>query len=139
MYYVIQKLQSLWRIVIHLNTHEHLVAQGMCRESLEEIKVLVEGQVSRTLDANFFAIALNESKAFLAHHLFNENGEGPIEILQGEKLDKMTNKFQPLCFPNIWNLIASFKHNVSTRDPMDNIFLKSKSPYDYIQDSCFHG
>ncbi len=118
----------------------HPIVEGMCRESLEEIKVLVEGQVFRTFDAKIFAIALNVNKAFLAHHLFNENGKGPMEILQGEKLDKVMDKFQPLCSPNIWNLITSFKHNASTKGPMDNIFfLKSKSPYDYIQNSCFHG
>jgi hypothetical protein len=43
-----------------------------------------------------FTIALNESKAFLAHHLFNEDGEGLVEIIQGEKLDKVMDKFQPL-------------------------------------------
>jgi hypothetical protein len=84
------------------------------------------------------AIALNASKAFLAHHLFNESGEGLMEILQGEKFDKVMDKFQPLCSFNIRNLIASFKHSVSTRGPMDKILLlKSKSPYDYIQNSCF--
>jgi len=83
---------------------------------------------------------LNASKTFLAHHLFNENGEGPMEILQGEKLAKVMDKFQPLCSPNIQNLIISFKHNASTRGPMDNpLLLKSKSPYEYIQKSCFLG
>jgi hypothetical protein len=43
MYYVIHKLQSLSRATIHLGMHEHLVAKGMCKEALEEIKVLVEG------------------------------------------------------------------------------------------------
>jgi hypothetical protein len=43
MYYVIHKLQSLSRATIHLDTHEHLVANGMCKEALEEIKFLVEG------------------------------------------------------------------------------------------------
>jgi hypothetical protein len=57
------------------------------------MNVLVEGQVSCTHDAKIFAIALNASKAFLAHHLFNENGEGHVEILQGKKLDKMMDKF----------------------------------------------
>jgi hypothetical protein len=42
-YHVIHKLQSLSRATIHLGTHEHLVTKGMCREALEEIKVLVEG------------------------------------------------------------------------------------------------
>jgi len=108
MYYVIHKLQSLSRIAIHLNRHEHLVVEGMCTEALEEIKVSIEGYVSHTLDAKIFAIALNVNKTFLAHHLFNENGEGPMENLQGEKFDKVMDKFQPLYSPNIWNLIASF-------------------------------
>jgi hypothetical protein len=69
----------------------------------------------------------------LAHHLFNENGEGPVEILQGEKLDKVMDKFQLLCSPNIWNLITSFKRGASIQGPMDNIFfLTLKNPYDYI-------
>jgi hypothetical protein len=36
---------------------------------------------------------LNPNKAFLAHHMFNEDGEEPMEILQGEKLDKVMDKF----------------------------------------------
>jgi len=55
-----------------------------------------------------------------------------MEIFQGEKLDKVMDKFQPLCSPNIQNLIASFKHSASTRGPLDNIFFKLKSPYYYI-------
>jgi hypothetical protein len=43
MYFIIQKIQSLLRIAIHLGTHEHHVVKGMSKESLEEIKVLVEG------------------------------------------------------------------------------------------------
>jgi hypothetical protein len=101
MHYVIHKLQSLSKVMIHLSTHVHPIAEGMCKEALEEIKVLVEGQVSRTLDTKFSAITLNFSKAFLAHHLFNENGEGHVEILQGEKLDKVMDKFQLLYSPNI--------------------------------------
>jgi hypothetical protein len=71
MYYVIHKLQSLSRVMIHLGTNEHHVIKGMCKESLEEIKVLVEGKFYRTPDVKVFVIALNASKTFLAHHLFN--------------------------------------------------------------------
>jgi hypothetical protein len=60
--------------------HAHLVVKGMCSDALVKIKVLVEGQVSHTPDAKIFAIALNASKTFLAHHLFNENGEEFVEI-----------------------------------------------------------
>jgi hypothetical protein len=73
--------------------HVCLVIEGMCKESLEEIKVLVEGQVFNTPNAKISIITLNASKAFLAHYLFNENGKGPMKILQGEKLDKVLDKF----------------------------------------------
>jgi hypothetical protein len=64
--------------------------------------------------------------------------QGHVEILQGEKFDKVMDKFQPLCSPNIRNLIASIKHSAGTQGPMDNIFfLKLKNLYDYIQNSCF--
>jgi hypothetical protein len=49
-------------------------------ESLEEIKVLVEGQVFHTPNTKISTITLNASKAFLAHHLFNDNGERHVEI-----------------------------------------------------------
>ncbi len=76
----------------------------MCNEALVKIKVLVEGQVSHTPDAKNFAIALNASKTFLAHIM----AKNLWKFLQSEKFDKVMDKFQPLCFPNIQNLIASF-------------------------------
>ncbi len=81
MYYVIHKLRSLSRVVIHLGTHEHPIAKSMSKESLEEIKGLVKGQVSCTPNAKISIFTLNASKTFLAHHLFNENGEGLVEIM----------------------------------------------------------
>jgi len=42
-YHVIHKLQSLSKVAIHLGTHVHPIVKGMCREALEEIKVLVKG------------------------------------------------------------------------------------------------
>jgi hypothetical protein len=65
MCYAIHKLQSLSRTTIHLATHEHHVAKGMCRVSLEKIKVLVKGQVFCTLNAKISTTTLNASKALL--------------------------------------------------------------------------
>jgi hypothetical protein len=93
MYYVIHKLQSILGATIHHGMHVHPIVEGMCREALEEIKVLVEGQIFHTLDTKIFVVALNANKEFLAHHLFNENGERPVKILQGEKFDKVMDKF----------------------------------------------
>ncbi len=43
-----------------------------------------------------FAISLVVNKTFL-YHLFNENGEGPIELMKGEKFNQTMSKFAPLC------------------------------------------
>ncbi len=87
--------------MVHLGTHEHLFIKGVCRDSLEEMKGLVEGQVCHTFKGKISTTIVNPNKAFLAHHFFNGDGEEPMEILQGEKLDKVMDKFQPLYSPNI--------------------------------------
>jgi hypothetical protein len=60
------------------------------------------------------------------HHLFNEDGKGPMEILKGEKLDQMLLKFVPLCSPKIRNVIASLKHHPGNFNSIDYI-LKLKA------------
>jgi hypothetical protein len=85
-----------------------------------------------------FAITLVVNKTFLYHHLFNENGEGPIELLKGEKFDQTMSKFAPLFSFNIQNLIASFKHRFKNMSSIDCIImLKAFSPSNYIQNNCF--
>jgi hypothetical protein len=57
---------------------------------------------------------------------------------KGQKSNEMMDKFMPLCFPNICNLIASFKPHPPKRGYIDNILLlQFKSHYDYIQDKFF--
>jgi hypothetical protein len=73
-----------------------------------------------------FVISLNANKTFLAHHLFNESGERHVEILQDEKLDKVMDKFQPLCSPNIWNLIASLNIVLVLQAPCITYFSLSQ-------------
>jgi hypothetical protein len=76
----------------------------------------------------------------MSKNLLNKDGEGPMELLKGDKLHQVMDKFTTLCSPNVKNLMASFKHLLIARGFIDNILiLKSKSPYDYIQDSCFLG
>jgi hypothetical protein len=87
-----------------------------------------------------YTIALVVNKAFLYHHLFNENGEGPIQLLKGEKFNQTMSKFAPLCSLNIHNLIASFKHLLENMNFIDCIItLKAFSPSNYIQNNCFPG
>ncbi len=72
------------------------------------------------------------SKTFLAKHLLNENGEGLVEFLKGNKLHQVMDKFVTLCSPNI-KMVASFKHHPTNKGEIDNILtLKFKNVYDYI-------
>ncbi len=53
--------------------------------------------------------------------------------LKGEQLEHIQDKFCELSFPNICNLVASFKHH-SRGGYIDSVLeLKSKNHYDYIQ------
>jgi len=79
------------------------------------------------------AITLSTSKMFFYRHLFNEDGEGPVEVLKGEKLDQTLLKFAPLCFDGICYLIASLKHHLGDLGSIDYIHkLKVLSGYDFI-------
>jgi len=51
--------------------------------------------------ATTLAITLFLSKTFLSRHLFNEDGECPIEVFKGEKLNQMLLKLTPLGFVGI--------------------------------------
>jgi hypothetical protein len=42
--------------------------------------------------------------------LLNKDGEGQVEVLKGDKLHQVMDKFIVLSSPNVWNLAASFKH-----------------------------
>jgi hypothetical protein len=48
--------------------------------------------ISTTLAITLFTI-----KKFISCHLFNEDGEGPMEVLKGEKLNQTLLKLVPLC------------------------------------------
>jgi hypothetical protein len=71
---------------------------------------MVTYEVYHMPTTTFSYIVLSMNKSFLFHHLFNEDGEGLMEFLKGEKLNQMLLKFIPLCFLGIRNLIVSLKH-----------------------------
>jgi hypothetical protein len=83
-YYVVHKLQSLSRAVIHLGVNIHLIVDEKCKESLDETKRLITKEVVCTLNAKTFAIPFNASKTFLAKHLLDDCNDGTVELLKGE-------------------------------------------------------
>jgi hypothetical protein len=53
MYYVVHKFSNLSKTAIHLGTHSHLVAKGMCREYVQEMENTVAYEVYCTLTTTF--------------------------------------------------------------------------------------
>jgi hypothetical protein len=86
MYYVVHKYLNLGA-VIHLGTHAHPVANNKCGKSFQEMKNMVANKVCCMPTTTILIIALFVNKTFFSYHLFNENGEGPIKLLKGDKLD----------------------------------------------------
>ncbi len=121
------------KATIHLLTHAYPSSNGKCRESFKEMKNMVVKEVLCTPYAMSSAISLVANKTFLSHHLFNEDGQGIVELLKGDKLNETLLKFTPLCSPIICNLISMVKHHPRKMGSIDSILtLKALNPYNYI-------
>jgi hypothetical protein len=97
------------------------------------MKDMVADEVYCTPIATSSAIIFSMNKTFLFYHLFNEDGQGPMELLKGEKQNQTLLKFAPMCFLGICNLIASLKHHLDNLISFYCIFkLKALFGYDYI-------
>jgi hypothetical protein len=71
---------------IHLGLHNHLMVEGHSKKMFEQVKSLVEEEVSYTLGDVVSTITLATSKTFLLEHLPKEDGQGLVEVLKGDKL-----------------------------------------------------
>ncbi len=130
MYYDVHKHEYLTWVEIHLGTHDHPMAKNMCREIMDQIKALVHENQSYTP----LAIVLATSKTFLSRDLLNEDVDGSMELLKGDKLCQVMDKFTTLCSSNVNNLFASFRHPLGNRGYISSILvLKANCGYDYIQ------
>jgi hypothetical protein len=101
--------------MIHLGKHDHPMVEGHYRENFKQIKSLVEHKVSWTPRATTSTIALVVNNLFFSKHLLNEDGEGLVEVLKGNKLHQMMDMFIALFLPNVWNFLAPFKHRPRNR------------------------
>jgi len=57
MYYVVHKQNTLSKATIHLGNHDHLVVDGMDKDTFQDIMILVQGKKSCTLDIKNYVIA----------------------------------------------------------------------------------
>jgi hypothetical protein len=65
------------------------VVDGKSMESMNETRRLIVEEVNLTPNAKIFAILLSVGKTFLVTHLFNENGDGLVELLKGGQLKQI--------------------------------------------------
>ncbi len=98
---------------------------------------MVTNEVCCMPTATFLVITLFTSKTFISRHLFNEDRQGLMELLKGEKLNQTLLKFAPMCFPSIHNLIKASSRYSSSLDCI--LKLKARFGYHYILDNYFIG
>ncbi len=111
------------------------MVEGRFKEVVEQVKSLIKEEVFCTPRVTTLVIVLATSKTFLLEHLLNKDRKGLVEVLKGEKLHQVMDKFIALFLPNVWNLVASFKHRPRNRRYVSNILaFKTNSGSDHIQD-----
>ena len=137
-YYYYSDNSKMSRAAIHLGHHLHPVAKGMYRDSTDRIYGLIADQIAKSPTTTNSAIALSASKDFLTNYLFH-NREGEKQMLKGEELEEVMDRFQVLSSPNIRNVISSFRLN-NRGDVIDYIMtMKKESKFEFIHDSIFVG
>jgi hypothetical protein len=76
--------------------HAHLDVEGKCKDAMENM-VANEVLYMPNVTSSTIVIAINNT--FLFHHLFNEHGEGLMELLKGKKLNQTMSKFASMWSP----------------------------------------
>jgi len=66
MYHVIHKQKTLSKATIHLGNHDHFVVDGVDKDSLQKITILVQGKKSCTLNINNFCDCIDRQKKVLS-------------------------------------------------------------------------
>jgi hypothetical protein len=80
-YGVVHRLQSILKVMIHLGLHKQLMVHGKCRVFMDETRRLITKEVDPTPDVNIFVISLSVSKTFLTTYIFNDSGDGLMNIV----------------------------------------------------------
>src|ERR1700737_852172 len=129
------------RACIQLGVHDHLVANGTCRESLDMAYQCVANEVLKTPTAKNSAIVMAANKQFLADYLLKSPASGDKHHLVGSSLKVVIDKFNTLASPNCRNFVSGSKRFVhSGMGTMDSIMaLKDHSAFKFVHGSRFPG
>jgi hypothetical protein len=138
MFYIVPKNPSMTRAAIHIGVHEHPVANGDCRETMDMIRDQIMTQVALIPNAKNSAIGMAVWKELLLKGLLIEYGKG--RKLTEDELAQVFNKWSKLGSRSMKNLIVEASLFCGQGGYIDNILkLKKSSTYDYIHDSKFPG
>jgi hypothetical protein len=134
-YYVISK-SAMTRACIHLGMHNHLVSDGVCRETFDTIFGLIAQEVFKTPIAKNSTIALAASEEFLDKYLIHSNPRRK-KMLWGKALEHVLDKFEILSSPNLWNMISLSRCN-GKEGAYDSIMaMKRYTTIKYIHGNVF--
>ncbi len=86
-YYVVHRLPTITKETIHLGIHKYPMADGKCKEFVDKARRLIVKQVNCTPDAKISMISLGDNETSLAMHLLDDNGDGTMELMNGEQLE----------------------------------------------------
>jgi hypothetical protein len=67
----------------------------------EQIKSVVKEEASHTPRATMLTITLVVNKTFRSKHLLNKYEQRPMEVLKGDKLFQVMDKFLAMSFPTV--------------------------------------
>lgn len=137
LYHVTSANPAMHRAFVHLGHHNHPVAEGVCRDSLDLTYEFLASEVSRTPKATNSAIQMAASKNFLADFLFKTPTPGEKQ----PSLESVMDRFAPLASPNCRNIVSASRRLVkSSRAPMEGIIDLKKNPhFKFVHDNRFPG
>jgi hypothetical protein len=127
------------RACTHLGVHDHPVANGTCRESLDMVYQCVANEVLKTPTTKNSAILMAASKQFLADYLLKSLANVEGHHLVGSSLEVVMDKFSTLASSNYRNFVSGSKHFLrSGMGTMDSIMaLKDHSAFKFVHGSRF--
>ena len=130
-YYVISKDHQMSRACIHFETHEHHVAKGTCRATMEQIRNTMKAQVAKMPTAKASTIEIAVGKELLKKGFIDEDNNG--KALLEDELNLIFEKWSNLSSSTLNNLIHDTRVSLGGGGYVDSILkLKKRSIYDYI-------
>ncbi len=136
-YYIFSTSPGMQRACIHLGHHDHPVAEGQCRESVDSTYQRVAAEVAKTPKATISSIQMAASKTFLTDYLLNS----PVPGEDQPSLQEIVRKYAYMASPNTRNIVVGSRRILKpTQAPLDGILaLKNNPKFKFVQENRFPG